>query len=541
MRRVRGDDEEVVGRQPGHGQVGPDAATLVEPLGVGDDAVALVDRARAQAVEHGAGIRSPHRELRHEAHVHDPHRLADGPVLDLPLREPGVVAPAGLGGGSAAATGVPLGRLPAADVAQLRTLGHEPVVHRRPELPASGGELDARGVGGIHRAEDLGGALGPVPRVQLPVPEAGDVEPRDVDVGPAVDDPLGDDPAQATGGQHPHRVEPGADEVAVDAGRLADRRGEVGREGLGPAEERADADRLDDGDAGDRALDEGPHAVPVGRDGAEGEVPRDAVDVPRRGDRLEEADHHAAALLAVVAVGGRVLEDRGVGAHPVDRLGDEVVVLGRLVGDDDAVALGELARPHARAVDDEVALDVTGVGAHADDLLDQAPRARDDLLDRDPLGDADAEGPRAARQAHREVDGVDAAVTGDVEAREEVVGAGQREEVGHLPRPDLLDLEPVDALEGRDAAVLLQAVGVGGRLDEPDGLEAGGHTRLRLEPGVEVAGVEAQARARLARRPEAGHQAGGVPRRPRGEPVALEDEHVGDTRDGPGGRRWRCR
>ena len=102
------------------------------------------------------------------------------------------------------------------------------------------------------------------------------------------------------------------------------------------------------GHAGDGALDERPHPVPVGGDLAEREVPRDAVDLPGRGDRLEEADHHAAALLAVVAVGGGVLEDRGVGAHPVDRLGDEVVVLGRLVGHDDAVALGELARPHAR-------------------------------------------------------------------------------------------------------------------------------------------------------------------------------------------------
>ena len=184
------------------------------------------------------------------------------------------------------------------------------------------------------------------------------------------------------------------------------------------------------------------------------------------------------------------------------------------------------------AVDDEVALDVAGVGAHADDLLDQSAGPRDDLLDRDPLDDADAEGPRAARQAHREVDGVDPAVAGHVEAREEVVGAGQREELGHLPRADLLDLEPVDALEGRDPAVLLQAVGVGGRLDEPDRLEAGGHARLRLEPGVEVAGVEPQARARLARGPEAGHQAGGVPRRARGEAVALEDEHVGDPQVG---------
>jgi hypothetical protein len=39
---------------------------------------------------------------------------------------------------------------------------------------------------------------------------------------------------------------------------------------------------------------------------------RDALDLPRRADRLEQADHQAADLLAVVAVGRRVLEHRAV-------------------------------------------------------------------------------------------------------------------------------------------------------------------------------------------------------------------------------------
>ena len=179
-----------------------------------------------------------------------------------------------------------------------------------------------------------------------------------------------------------------------------------------------------------------------------------------------------------------------------------------------------------------VALDVPDVGAHADDLLDEAPGARDDLLDRDALDDAHAEVPGPAREAHREVDGVDPAVARDVEAGEEVVGAGQREEVGHLAGADLLDLETVQPLEGGDPAVLLEAVGVGRGLDEPDGLEARGDPGLRLEPGVEVPGVQPQAGARLARGPEAGHQAGSVPGGAGGEPVALEHEHVGQAEVG---------
>ena len=58
-------------------------------------------------------------------------------------------------------------------------------MQRRPELFSRSGQLDTRGVRCIHRAEDLGSALGAVPGVQLPVPEARDVEARHVDIGPA--------------------------------------------------------------------------------------------------------------------------------------------------------------------------------------------------------------------------------------------------------------------------------------------------------------------------------------------------------------------
>ena len=51
-----------------------------------------------------------------------------------------------------------------------------------------------------------------------------------------------------------------------------------------------------------RLLDVRAHALPVGGDLAEGEVLRDAADLPRRADRLEEPDHQPADLLAEVAV-----------------------------------------------------------------------------------------------------------------------------------------------------------------------------------------------------------------------------------------------
>ena len=51
---------------------------------------------------------------------------------------------------------------------------------------------------------------------------------------------------------------------------------------------------------------------------------------------------------------------------------------------------------------------------------------------------------------------------------EQVVGLGPREQVSHLGRRDLVDLQAEVALERSDAAVLLEPVGVGGGLDHPD-------------------------------------------------------------------------
>ena len=78
---VAGDDEEAVGGQAGDGEVGEDAAVDVAPLGVDDRARGDVDVAGGQPVEQRQGVRALDAELRHERHVHDADRLADGDVL----------------------------------------------------------------------------------------------------------------------------------------------------------------------------------------------------------------------------------------------------------------------------------------------------------------------------------------------------------------------------------------------------------------------------------------------------------------------------
>ena len=62
-------------------------------------------------------------------------------------------------------------------------------------------------------------------------------------------------------------------------------------------------------------------------------------------------------------------------------------------------------------------------------------RVRDTPVTADALHDRRALLPGALGQRHRHVDGVHPAVLLDVEAGEDVVGAGQREQLGDLARP----------------------------------------------------------------------------------------------------------
>ena len=86
---------------------------------------------------------------------------------------------------------------------------------------------------------------------------------------------------------------------------------------------------------------------------------------PRLGLRLEAADDQPADLLLEVGVAVGVAQDRQVGVHAVDRLGDDVEVLGGVQRHVDAGHRADLLGPLPGAVDDDLGLDVAGVGAHA--------------------------------------------------------------------------------------------------------------------------------------------------------------------------------
>jgi hypothetical protein len=334
---------------------------------------------------------------------------------------------------------------------------------------------------------------------------------------------VGDHAAHPAAGQDAQRVQARRDEVAVQFGRRAEQRPDVGGERLRPAEERPHPDLGQARYPVHRRAEEGLHPLPVGRQFAEREAPRHPVQRPGRCRRLEQADQHPVALGPVVAVVVRVLDHRQVGVHAGHGVGEQVVVLGRLQRHGDPGQRAELPRPHAGRVHHDLGLDRAGLGEDGADPPPAGPHAgRGHALDHPRAQLPGALGQRGGH-AHR----VGPALVGDVERRQHVVGAGQRPHGGDLGGRDLgvLDAEPVHP--GRLAAQRVLPLATGGQREVPDRAEPGGVPGLGLQPGVQVARVPAEEQRGLVGHAGRGDQPGGVPGRPGGQPVLLEQNHVG--------------
>ena len=140
--------------------------------------------------------------------------------------------------------------------------------------------------------------------------------------------------------------------------------------------------------------------------------------------------------------------------HPGHRVGQQVVVLGRLQRHRDPGQRAELPGPHPGRVDHHLGLDPAGLGQHRGD----PPAAGLDAGRGHPLDDPHAQLPGALGQRRGHAHRVGPALVGDVERGQHVVGAGQRPHPGQLRGRDLrvLDAEPVHP--GAFAAQRLAAV-----------------------------------------------------------------------------------
>ena len=304
----------------------------------------------------------------------------------------------------------------------------------------------------------------------------------------------------------------------------------VGREALGPVVELADAGALEHGQAVHGALHEHREVLPVLVEQLELEGVRDLLGRdPGLRLRLEPADDEAADLLLDVGPAVGVAQDRQVAVHPLDLVGDDVEVLGRVQRHPDPGQRADRLGPLAGAVDDDLALDVTVVGAHpADPPPTGRGRVGHDVEPGDPhpFPHRHPELAGALRQRLGDVGGVRRAVAGQPDRAGEVVGAQQRVPLPRLLGGEQLALEVVGG-GGRGRAPQRRHPVVGAGDDEPAALPvAGAQAGLGLEPLVELGGVLHEAGAALAG-PQQPDQPGGVPGGAARQGALLEQQHVG--------------
>ena len=260
-------------------------------------------------------------------------------------------------------------------------------------------------------------------------------------------------------------------------------------------------------------------AVEVGRDRVE---PAPAVrQRPRRARALVAAHHEPAALLAEVDQVVGVAHRRDVRAVALaERLRDEVLVRHRHDRHAHAREPADLGREHAARVDDDLALDVAALGAHA------GHRA---ALDVDPGdarvgGDLAAAAARAVRERVRELARIEVAVGRQPRRADHAVGDHQREPLARLLGRDQLERQPERLRPAGLPAGLLPALR---RAGQPDAAALGpaGVELAAAELPVQLDRVHHHLRQR-ERRAQLADQPGGVERGAAGELAAVEQDDV---------------
>ena len=435
--------------------------------------------------------------------------------------EPVLAAPAIAIDGLLARRRVPVRALPAHDLAEAGAARGEPVVQHALPHVARGRRLLEGPVHGVQPADHLHGARAQERGIGLKRRHAADVHVPEVHRRLAAHDPLRHRLAGARPRGDADRVEARGDEEVPALGRLAEVVAAVRREALRPVDVTAHRRRLDRGDADDRLLHQHLEVIPVLGQEREREVGRDALHAPGLGHRLEAAHQQAPDFLAHVDVAVGIAQHGQVGGDAVHRLGHDVEVLGGVQRHRHAGHGAEIARPHARAVDHDLAGDVAARGADARD----GAAAGADRRHRGVLEDRDAALARALREGQRGVDGIRAPVARQPHRAGQVVGAQQRPAASRLGRRDHLGVDVEAARHRRQARQLVHALGVARQAEAARAAEARGLAGLRLEALVEVGAVLGEP-GEVVGGAELADQPGGMPRGPARQLAALEQHDV---------------
>ena len=522
---LRAEQEELVIVRTGHRELADDPAFRVEHRGE-RDAPWLREPIGEQALEPLGRPRPGYPVLGEVGALGEPDPFAHGPALVGDDRERVGPPERDVLGRFLAGTLEPQGVLEPEAGTPHRVVGGEPVVHRRRvQRPPRGqllvGERDAEAPAVV--LPHLGVGVGEVG----PVAEPGDVHSPDVELGVARCHPVGQgEPDAAALGQAGHHR--ARDPAVADPPDRPDERVAVGRERERPVDHPLDPRRRHRRVVLEGDLQRGCDAVEVRWQQLLVEGPRRDLRRPRHAGLLVGAQEHPALLLADVDLALEVEGHRQlVSAFGLERgnlvhvVGHEVHVLHAEDGELEPDHPPDLTRPQPAGVHDVLGVDLTLVG----DDVPRAVAALAHVLDPRVAVDLGAGLAGAHRVGVGHPARVDVALDRVEQGADEVLLLQQREQVHGLGSGDDLELHAEVAPAGLGHAQPVEALAIAGEHQPAGEMDRAVLARAGLDRAVQLDRVLLQL-GHVGIAVERVHPAGRVPRRPRGELLALDEYDV---------------
>ena len=343
----------------------------------------------------------------------------------------------------------------------------------------------------------------------------------------AVHDAVGERHAGAAAGGDPDRVHAAAEKQSPGLRRLAQQEGAVRREALGTVEQHLHSSGLECRQPVQCVPHHRLEVVPVLRQQLEGEVLAEPVGIDGPGVRLEAADEQPARVVANVEMAVVIGQRRHVALDALDRLGEQIEVLARPHRHLGAGHGGDPAAPQTGAECNGVASDHSPVRLDAGDSACPGEDAGDTRVLEDPR----LPRPGSLDQCCAQVGRADAAVVGRPDRADDILGVHQWPTLLRLSRRNGTGAHAEQVRQRLLAPDVNEPVFAGGdrerALVDPAGRLAG----LLLQPCVERNGVANEV-GQIAGRAKRPHLGGGVPGSAGGQPVALEQDGIGDARLG---------
>jgi hypothetical protein len=207
--------------------------------------------------------------------------------------------------------------------------------------------------------------------------------------------------------------------------------------------------------------------------------------------------------------------------HAGDRLGDQIVVLGRLQRYVDAGHAADGSRPHARAVDHDLGMNLSRVGFDADHaaMIAQYP-GHGRILENSCAPEARAPGERL-----RHIGGIHARVVRKVERRLQIAHVGERPHLVDLRGRYFVRLDPEAMRHMHAPAHFLRFVRGHRQLDRSAIDDPRRLARLGFEPAIQILRILRQFRLsfRISQR---GEESGRVPGGAGGELSAFQEHDI---------------